>query len=217
MKARVRLPLLGSILFSVTFAATQNLPPTVRFTVDFPGANPAHYEIVVPENGPCSYSSNGQLQQDSEPADTTPLQFTLSEAVRAQIFDLARKAHYFAGKIDSGKKNLANTGAKTLAYQDTQRNTQATYNYSMNPPVQQLTQVFQSLSTTLEYGRRLQYFHKYEKLALDDDLKRMEELKRQNSLGDVNAISGVLNSIANDRSVINVSRARALRLLASNK
>lgn len=217
MKARVRLPLLGSVLFSVTFAATQNLPPTVRFTVDFPGANPAHYEIVVPENGPCSYSSNGQLQQDSEPADTTPLQFTLSEAVRAQIFDLARKAHYFAGKIDSGKKNLANTGAKTLAYQDTDRNTQASYNYSMNPPVQQLTQVFQNLSTTLEYGRRLQYFHKYEKLALDDDLKRMEELKRQNSLGDVNAISGVLNSIANDRSVINVSRARALRLLASNK
>ena len=217
MKARAQFSLLGLFLSTLTLAATQSSPATVRFTVDFPGANPSHYEIVVPETGPCSYSSNGQLQQDAEPADASPLEFALSEAVRKQIFDLTRRAHYFTGAVDSGKKNIANTGAKTVAYKDAERNTQATYNYSMSAPVQQLTQVFQNLSTTLEYGRRLQYFHKYEKLALDDDLKRMEELKRQNSLGDVNAISGVLNEIANDRSVINVSRARALRLLASSK
>ena len=41
--------------------------------------------------------------------------------------------------------------------------------------VQQLTQLFQSLSTTLEFGRRLEYFHRYQKLALDEELKRMED------------------------------------------
>jgi hypothetical protein len=43
----------------------------------------------------------------------------------------------------------------------------------------------------------------------------MEELQRESSLGDVDAIAPVLKDIANDSSVMNVSRARALRLLAS--
>src|SRR4029077_11143256 len=68
---------------------------------------------------------------------------------------------------------------------------------------------------TMEFGRRLIYLHKYEKLALDNQLKRMEELQRGDGLGDVQAIAPVLKDIANDSSVMNVSRARALRLLAS--
>ena len=67
----------------------------------------------------------------------------------------------------------------------------------------------------MEFGRRLVYFHKYEKLALDDQLKRMEEMQRDNGVGDVQAIAPVLKDIANDSSVMNVSRARALRLLAN--
>ena len=193
----------------------QHAPATVSFTLDFPGANPGHYEIVVTDDGQGSYRSNGQLDEQSGPGDPAPLQFTLSDKVRKLIFDLAQRAHYFSGKVDSGRKNIANTGAKTLTYKDAQRNMQATYNYSLVAPVQQLTAIFQGLSTTLEFGRRLGYFHKYEKLALEQDLQRMEQLQKDNSLGDVQAIATVLNEIANDQSVINVSRARALRLLAS--
>ena len=39
-------------------------------------------------------------------------------------------------------------------------------------------------------------------------------MQRENNLGDLQAISPVLQGIADDRSVMNVSRARALRLLA---
>jgi hypothetical protein len=41
----------------------------------------------------------------------------------------------------------------------------------------------------------------------------MEQMQRQNVLGDVQAIAPVLNEIANDATLVNVSRARALRLL----
>jgi hypothetical protein len=41
----------------------------------------------------------------------------------------------------------------------------------------------------------------------------MEELQRDNSLGDVHAIAPVLKEIADDQSVMNVARARALRLM----
>jgi hypothetical protein len=203
------------ILFLLcALARTQDKNATVGFTLDFQGANPSHYEITITSDGGASYTSNGQLSQQSEPADPAPLQFTISDGVRTQIFDLAKKSRYFSGKIDSARKNIANTGNKVLSYKDAEHNSQAMYNYSPNPTIQELTSIFQGLSTTLEFGRRLTYFRKYEKLALDDDLKRMEQMQRENNLGDLQAISPVLNGIANDTSVMNVSRARALRLLA---
>jgi hypothetical protein len=207
------LPLLISLLLCFPCRAEQ-AAATVGFTLDFQGANPSHYEVLITSDGQGSYRSNGQLDQRSEPADPAPLQFTVSESVRSQIFDLVKKSRYFNGKVDSGRKNIANTGNKVLTYKDADHNAQATYNYSPVPAVQDLTAIFQGLSTTLEFGRRLTYFRKYEKLALDDDLKRMEQMQRENNLGDLQAISAVLNGIANDTSVMNVSRARALRLLA---
>jgi hypothetical protein len=42
----------------------------------------------------------------------------------------------------------------------------------------------------------------------------MEEMQRDGNLGDIQAIAPVLNAIADDTAVMNVSRARALRLLA---
>jgi hypothetical protein len=213
---RNRALVLPIVLFLSTFAHTQqsSATATVGFTLDFQGANPSHYEISIASDGRGSYSSNGQLNQQSEPADPAPLQFTISDSVRTQIFDLVKKSHYFSGKIDSGRKNIANTGNKVLTYKDPDHNSQATYNYSPVPAIQDLTAVFQGLSTTLEFGRRLTYFRKYEKLALDEDLKRMEQMQRESNLGDLQAISPVLNGLANDTSVMNVSRARALRLLA---
>jgi hypothetical protein len=188
---------------------------SVSFKLDFPGAEPSHYEIVIVSDGQGSYISDGKFDDHSDPADSAPLQFVVSENIRKQVFDLAKKSHYFAGKVDSGQKNIANTGAKTLAYKDAGHNSQATYNYSMLQPISQLTSIFQNLSNTMEFGRRLVFLHKYQKLALDDQLKRMEEMQRENSLGDVGAIAPVLKDIADDSSVMNVSRARALRLLAS--
>ena len=208
----------SSLLTALTMCVagySQQTTASVSFTLDFPGADPSHYEIIIASEGQGSYTSNGKFDDQSDPADAAPLQFAVSENIRKQIFELAKKSHYFGGKVDSGQKNIANTGAKTLTYRDANHNSQATYNYSMLQPITQLTSIFQNLSTTMEFGRRLVYLHKYQKLALDDQLKRMEEMQRENSLGDVGAIAPVLKDIANDSSVMNVSRARALRLLAS--
>lgn len=208
---------LGVLTLLLVFHAAADDHPrraTVSFTLDFPGSNPSHYQIVVASDGQGSYSSDGRLNENSEPADPSPLAFTVSASLRSQVFNLTERAHYFSGKLDSSRSNMANTGQKTLAYQDGERTTKATYNYSSQQPVEQLTSIFEALSTTLEFGRRLSYYHKYQKLALEEDLKRMEELERENSLGDVRSIAPVLEAIANDPAVLNVSRARALRLLA---
>jgi len=74
--------------------------------------------------------------------------------------------------------------------------------------------MLQNLSTTLEFGRRLEYYHRYQKLGLDEELKRMEDMAKDNELLEVAAVASILQQIASDPSVINADRARAQRLLA---
>lgn len=202
------------LLTASAFAGDAAKAATIQFTFDFPQSNPEHYQITVPNDGPATYRSNGDLGSGANP-DDAPFEFTISEKTRNELFELAKKAHYFAGKLDSGNNRLAKTGSKTLAYKDDSHNTSATYNYSTDPAVQQITSVLQNLSTVLEYGRRLTWFHKYQKLALEDDLKQMEERQRENNLGDVQAIAPLLKQIADDPAVMRMTRARALRLLSS--
>jgi hypothetical protein len=200
------------LLLAGHLSASAQEASVVTFTMDFPGSEPSHYAIAVSPNGRTSYDSDGKLSHDSE-GEPFHLDFSMSAETSKRIFELTEKAQYFQGKVDSGKKNLASTGAKTLAYKDPGRNTSATYNYSLIPAVQQLTQLFQSLSATLEYGRRLQYFHRYQKLALDEELKRMEESANSKTLEEMAAVVPILQSIAADQSVINPVRARAQRMI----
>jgi hypothetical protein len=193
-------------------AARAQGPAVVTFTLDFPGSEPSHYAISVSSDGRSTYESDGKLSPDSE-GDPFHLDFSMSGETRKRVFELAEKAHYFQGEVDSRKKNLASTGAKTLAYKDSSRTTKTTYNYSPQAPVQELTQLFQNLSTTLEFGRRLQYFHRYQKLALDEELKRMEALADQNDLEEMAAVAPILQQIALDTSVINPVRSRAQRMI----
>ena len=58
--------------------------------------------------------------------------------------------------------------------------------------MQELTAIFQNMSSTLEFGRRLEYFHRHQKLALEEELKRMEEMAKDKSLGEVQAVAPIL-------------------------
>jgi hypothetical protein len=187
--------------------------PTVSFTCDFPGSEPDHYVISVSDDGRASYDSNGKLSPDADDNDAFHLDFTLSQPARSRIFDLAKRAHYFEGQIESPKKNIASTGTKTLTYKDAQKSTRASYNYSPVPSIQELTAFFQSLSTTLEFGHRLDYYLRYQKLALDEELKKMEDMLNSHELEEISAVAPVLQKIADDPAVIKVVRARAQRLV----
>jgi len=189
-------------------------PATVTFALDFPGSDPDHYTLSAQSDGRGHYECSAKISEASDDRETYETDFTFSDSTRARIFDLAAQAHYFSGKIDSGKRNLANTGAKKLSYKDAQRDFTATYNYSSSPPAQQLTTLFQSVSATLEFGRRLAHYHRYQKLALDDELKRMEDQARQGDLVELQAVKPVLQEIYDDSSVINIVRARAQRIIA---
>ena len=231
--------ILFPILFSPALAASQTgSGATVTFTLDFPNSQPEHYSIRVQSDGAGLYQSSGRLSaasaetdppetdtDDADPHDTIPgktdphendsfaLNFIVAAHLRQKIFELAAKAGYFQKDVDSHHKGLAFTGKKTLGYKDAERNGESTYNYSSIAPVQELTSLMQGLGSTLEFGRRLKFDLHYQKLALDEELKRMEEIAHDHQLIEVAAIQPILDQIINDPSVINVTRARAQRLL----
>ena len=186
---------------------------TVSFALDFPNSSPEHYSITVEKDGHTHYESVAKISDDSDDRQNYQTDFALSDATRVRIFELATQAHFFSGKIDSGNKKLAFTGSKKLSYSDGQRNSSADFNYSTVPAVQQLTALFQSLSATLEFGRRLAYFHRYQKLALDDELTHMEEEARRGEIIELQAVKPILQQIYGDETVMNIDRARALRII----
>jgi hypothetical protein len=188
--------------------------PTVTFGFSFPGSVPESYSIKVTETGESTYESTGKLAVDSEVQSDFTYEFTVSEAACKKVFALARRSNFFDGDFDYKKGKLASTGEKKLGYVDAERNHRTTYNYSTNQAVQRLTQFFQGLSATLEFGRRLQYFHRYQRLALEAEMKRMEEMNKGNGLEEIQAVSDILQKIAADQTVLNVTRVRAQRLLA---
>jgi len=212
------------LLLLLTAAALAYLPTlslaadqaTITFTLDFPHSNPDHYSLQVQSDGHAHYESRARISPDSEDTDNYQTDFAFSDATRARIFDLAQQAHYFSGKIDSGKKKLAFTGAKKLIYKDADHNNTAEYNYSLIPSVEQLTALFQSVGATLEFGRRLTYFHHYQKLALNDELKSMEDEARTGEITELQAVKPILQAIYDDPSVMNVVRGRAHRLMEMN-
>jgi hypothetical protein len=210
-RARRALVLACLLLCSSSLRAAE--PARVTFSFDFPGSDPDHYSFVVTSDGHASYESKGKISNQASDLQSYQSEFDLSEATRAAIFDLAARAHYFSGKIDSGNKKIAFGGAKKLTYTDGQKNSSAEYNYSPQPAVQRLTALFQSISATLEFGRRLAYDHRYQKLALDEELKHMEDQSKSGDLAELQAVKPVLQAIYEDASVINVVRVRAQRIM----
>jgi len=217
--ARPWLSLSWAFLLTVAFAPARPVQAyaaegaRVTFSLDFPQSDPEHYQISVASDGHTRYECSARIAPDSEDRESYKTEFTLSDPTRVRIFDLAAQAHYFSGKIDSGNRKLAFTGAKKLVYSDGQNHNAADYNFSPSVPVQQLTTLFQNLATTLEYGRRLAHQYRYQKLALDDELRRMEDQARRGELAELQAVKPILQAIFDDASVINVVRARAQRIM----
>jgi len=205
------------VVASLRLAAVGADTSSIIFSLDFPSSDPEHYSFTIDSDGHTRYESVARISADSEDRETYHAEFQFSPGARARIFDLAAQSHYFSGKIDSGNRKIAFTGTKKLTYHDAGRNNTAQFNYSTVPPVQQLTTLFQAVAATMEFGRRLTYSLRYQKLALDEELKRMEAQAQDNQLAEIQAVEPILREIVDDTSVINLDRAHAQRLIDLGK
>jgi len=182
--------------------------PWVKYTLTVDDAGNAHFEGV---GSPVESGEGDSFSQD----------FTISDANRQKIFELAKKTDYFQGHFEAKQKNIAKTGEKTLEYhgkgdaggQAVSHST--TYNYSPNSDIQELTRLFQSVALTLDYGRKLAFQYRFDKLGMDDRLKSLQDMQASHFVEELQAIEPILQKIAADPNIMNIARTTAKQLLNS--
>ncbi|HZR29903.1 MAG TPA: hypothetical protein VFA71_14085 [Terriglobales bacterium] len=184
---------------------------TITYTLDWHDAQPSHYSIKLDSAGHATYESLPNATTDQ--ADKYQVQFVMSADLRDRIFALAQKANYFDGKFDYTKRKIASTGQKTLDYSDGSRHFQTAYNWSENPSIQELTEIFYGISNTMESGSKLEYLKRFDKLGLPEELQNMLRLRSEGHLLELQSIAPVLRQIAQDSSQMNLARQRAQRLM----
>jgi hypothetical protein len=189
--------------------------PTVTFTFDWSSIEPHRYVISVDSSGNAAYQSwtADPTAEQSAAGDPDVLKFTMSAAARDRIFALARQLKYFNGDFEYHKHRVAFTGNKTLAYADPEKQYETRYNWSENPGISELTALLVGVSMTIESGRRLERLRRFERLALDEELKSLEHLAVEHQVTELQLIVPVLERLAADPAVLNIARQRARHIL----
>ena len=189
--------------------------PSVTFTQAFPRATPAYFSLRIDSAGHAAYESRREEGEPDQPVLSEPYQvdFRISEASAKRIFALARTLNYFEGDWDFKKHRIADTGRKTLLYSDPTRTHQTTYNWSENRALQELTDLFQGIANTQEAAHELTRLRRYDRLGLNHQLERMEDMAKNGWLRELQVIAPLLEQLANDREIMHIARQRAQRLL----
>ncbi len=189
--------------------------PTVTFSLDFPRARPEHYSITVDSAGKAVYESRDVVSTDQlePPSERYLISFELNQATRARIFEAARRLNFFQGDFDYKKRRIAQMGQKTLAWEAGKERFATSYNWSENGLIDDLTRLFQGISNTLEFGRRLAALRRHDKLGLEAELKSMEEAGKNGALAELHTLEPLLRALSQDKAVMDIARKRAQRLL----
>jgi hypothetical protein len=189
---------------------------TVTYAFDWPQGIPwTKYSIEVRADGKAHF--DGIPHPDASNNDTDPVQqdFTMSETNCQTILGLAQKLNYFQGDLDAHIKHIAQTGRKTLRYESPQAHGSNTFNWSENPDVKELTQLFSGIANTIDYGRKLEFQYRFDKLGMAQRLKELEELRGDQQIAELHLIEPILRRIADDPNVMNIARESARHLLQS--
>ena len=219
MKRGVRTLLLVSFASALALVGqeTNQNPalPAITFDRVWEKYTPQNIDITVQATGSAKYISRNPLLPPDQagPDPDYLLEFTISARNQEKLFRDAKEANYFNGDFSYKKHVVASTGKKTLTYADRDRHFETSYDYSENKAIQEITDIFQGISNTIEAGRKLQYLHRFDKLGLEAELKAMEDAAAIHSLAELQIIAPALQSIADDTAVLNIARQRAKRLL----
>lgn len=198
---------------SAALPAAGEQSASVRFGFDWPQGIPwQKYSIEVQADGKSHFAGvpNGDDTHDTDPYQQD---FSMSAANREKIFELSQKLNYFRSDVDSHLKHIAQTGKKTLEYRSPQVQGMTTYNWSQNADVEELTKLFQAISMTIDYGRKLAFQYRFDKLGIDDRLKELQDLQSSHGAEEIQVIAPMLHKIADDPNMMNISRQTAKHIL----
>ena len=186
--------------------------PTVIFTSVLWAADPSYYSIAIDSTGTATYqSAPDSIEKTGVPYT---LEFQVSDRTRRVTFNVARQLDYFGDRAQQVVSSPQANSVRTLAYHDSTIRHQITYSSSSDSEINELTSVFEEISVTLEFGRRLSYFHEHQDGRLGSELDRLQANAQGRSARELQAIAAVLRSISADDRLKTGVRQKAEALLA---
>lgn len=217
------LAILPAPAFAGQSAEANKAGAEVAFQFERTGISVPHFTLRIHEDGTGSY----QADEIEGASDVGEVRYTaakhidramsLTPETTARIFKMARQLRRFDMNCASRAKNIANTGTKTLSYTGSDGTGSCTFNYSDNKDVETLTATFLAIAQTLDEGRRLEHVHRYDRLGLDAETISLEQEAAAGRAIELETIAPVLNSIAEDMTVMERVRLRVAKLLEKDK
>jgi hypothetical protein len=179
--------------------------PTVSFTKEFPGSEPAYYSISLRQDGEALYRTAPEEK---------PAEFRLSAESTQPIFSLAQKLSLFREiEVESGRK-VAQMGKKTFGYQDGAEATEVSFNHTENPDAVALLALFERLSATMRHRDRLEYLVRFDRLGVVKELLQIEVDLDQGRLLEAALLAPLLEKVRTNKALVNVAQERAGKILA---
>ena len=178
--------------------------PWQKYSIEVQADRKAHFEGTPAPDG-------------TRDTDVYRQDFTMSAANQQKIFELSKTLNYFRGDLDSHLKHIAQTGKKTLEYSSPEAKGSATFNWSQNADVQELTRIFMGIAMTIDYGRKLTFQYRFDKLGISKRLEELTQLQVEHQAEEIQIIAPILHKIADDPDMMNISRQSAAKLLRSTK
>jgi hypothetical protein len=199
---------LAMLLLTVPAIAQQQ--PTVTLEFSFPQSQPSQYRLSIARSGEAVFEEPANDKQ--EPFHS---EFRLPSSQTEQIFAAAKDLRFFDADYEYKKHKVANTGEKKLTYAGDGATHSTTFHFSENQRVTQLTAQLQGIAATQDFARKAAFDRRYDKLALDGDVKAFANAVKSGLATNIETIRPTLESLANDPAVLNTVRQRATQLLRS--
>ena len=185
--------------------------PTVIYTSVLWSADPASYSIAVDAAGTATYQSAPESVGRTGAPYT--LEFHVSDRTRRTIFNVVHGLDFFRGEVPVQPVSTVNDTARTLTYHDLSFSTQLAYSNSSNSDIEELTSIFEEVSETVEYGRRLAYLEQHDKSRIPAQLKALKTDADRHFVRELQAIASVLKGLMADTGLDAESRRTAQALL----
>jgi hypothetical protein len=185
--------------------------PTVIFSALKWNADPSYYSIAIDASGTATYVSAPEGVDKTGVRYTT--EFHVTDRTRRIAFNLTQRLNYFGGGYGEPQSSPGKHNVYTLAYRYGSVKNQFTYSRSADSDVEELTSVFEELSQTFEYGRKLADLQLHNRRAMVPELEAMTGKAERHALRDLPALVPILRNVASDDSVDAAVRKQAFALI----
>jgi hypothetical protein len=157
---------------------------------------------------------NGHFQYKRRDQEMIETEFVISSKAVKSIFLLFEQADFLnPSKEFVSPRKVADTGKKTLRYEQGDSNREVTFNFSEDKNLWKIVDFFENLCGQEQSFFELELALKYDKLGIPKRLEDLESDIKSNRIVSPERFCMLLNKIYTDTSLMNLARVEAHQLI----